>query len=55
MTGKNTKPHQLRKSGKKAANKIRRRQEAEARSIAYSLLSDVEKKAKSEAWIEAHK
>lgn len=38
MTGKNTIPHSRRKSGKKAAKKNRRREEAQARQTAYDIL-----------------
>lgn len=41
--GKNTKPHPLRKSGKKAARKAQRRAEAEARQAAYNALTEDEK------------
>lgn len=45
MTGKNTKPHSARKSGKKARRKEQRRIEAEERQQKYDLLSDEEKEA----------
>lgn len=48
MTGKNTKPHSARKSGKKARRKEQRRIEAEERQQKYDLLSDEEKEAQRE-------
>ena len=45
MTGKNTKPHKERKTGRKAADKFRRRNEAEARNAKWNSLTALEKLA----------
>ena len=43
MTGKNTKPHNQKKSGRKAHEKKLRREQAEARNAIYQALSLEEK------------